>query len=134
MLYGNQYHSLRQHPHLPPLGQYVHYPPPVNHNDYMYQFDPNFSQMYDPYKQFNHVDQPFLNGMNYMNFPYPNPYPKQPPFVKQKPSGIQSIMSQFKKNDGQFDMNKMMDTAGQMMNAANQMGSLFKGVTSIFKG
>jgi hypothetical protein len=44
-----------------------------------------------------------------------------------------SIMSQFKKSNGQYDFNKLMDTAGQMMNTVNQMGSLAKGFTSFFK-
>nr|WP_246188251.1 YppG family protein [Metabacillus lacus] len=64
---------------------------------------------------------------------FPNPYPKPMPFMKPQSPGFQSIMSQFKNKNGQYDMNKMMDTAGQMMSAVNQMGSLMKGVTSIFK-
>lgn len=67
------------------------------------------------------------------NTPYPTPYPTPTPYFKQPPSGLQTIISQFKKSDGQIDINKMMDTAGQMMSAVNQMGGLFKGVTSIFK-
>ncbi|KKI88823.1 hypothetical protein WQ54_30020 [Bacillus sp. SA1-12] len=72
-----------------------------------------------------------MNGQ-FMNVPYPTPYPKPAPYIKQ-PSGFQTVLSQFKKSDGQLDINKMMDTAGQMMSAVNQMGGLFKGVTSIFK-
>jgi hypothetical protein len=37
------------------------------------------------------------------------------------------ILSQFKKTNGQFDFNKMMDTTGQMVSAVNQVGSLVKG-------
>ncbi|MFY4776025.1 YppG family protein [Metabacillus sp. RGM 3146] len=76
--------------------------------------------------------QPAL-GQNPYN-PYPNPYPKQVPYTKQQNSaGLQSVVSQFKKADGQMDFNKMVDTAGQMMSAVNQMSSLVKGVSSIFK-
>ncbi|MEG7377743.1 YppG family protein [Bacillus subtilis] len=60
--------------------------------------------------------------------PYPIPRPNQ-----QQPSQFQSIMSQFKKANGQFDFNKMMDTTGQVMSAMNQVGSLIKGFTSFFK-
>ncbi|MER0467606.1 YppG family protein [Bacillus cabrialesii subsp. cabrialesii] len=60
--------------------------------------------------------------------PYPIPRPNQ-----QQPSQLQSIMSQFKKANGQFDFNKMMDTTGQVMSAMNQVGSLIKGFTSFFK-
>lgn len=60
--------------------------------------------------------------------PYPIPRPNQ-----QQPSQFQNIMSQFKKANGQFDFNKMMDTTGQVMSAMNQVGSLIKGFTSFFK-
>ncbi|WP_226666819.1 YppG family protein [Metabacillus litoralis] len=86
----------------------------------------------NPQQQFvNNYNNGHLNGP--MNTPFPTPYPKPMPYFKQQPSGFQNVLSQFKKNDGQFDFNKMMDTAGQMMSAVNQMGGLFKGVTSIFK-
>ncbi|AEB23350.1 hypothetical protein BAMTA208_05845 [Bacillus amyloliquefaciens TA208] len=60
--------------------------------------------------------------------PYPVPRPNQ-----QQPSQFSGILSQFKKTNGQFDFNKMMDTTGQMVSAVNQVGSLVKGFTSIFK-
>ncbi|MFJ9291772.1 YppG family protein [Bacillus halotolerans] len=63
---------------------------------------------------------------------FPNPYPIPRP-NQQQPSQVQSIMSQFKKANGQFDFNKMMDTTGQVMSAMNQVGSLIKGFTSFFK-
>ncbi|MGP1908165.1 YppG family protein [Metabacillus sp. JX24] len=64
---------------------------------------------------------------------YANPYPKPMPAAKNQQGGISTVMSQFKKPDGQMDFNKVMDTAGQMMGAVNQMSSLVKGVTSMFK-
>ncbi|MCY7568460.1 YppG family protein [Bacillus safensis] len=61
-----------------------------------------------------------------------NPYPLPRP-QKQQPSQFKSVLSQFKKTNGQYDFNKMFDTAGQMMSTMNQVGSLAKGFTSIFK-
>ncbi|WP_052343526.1 YppG family protein [Bacillus massiliigorillae] len=64
---------------------------------------------------------------------YPNPYPKQAFMQKQQPSGFQSIMNQFKTQDGSMDVTKMMNTAGQMMGTVNQVGSMFKGLGGFFK-
>jgi hypothetical protein len=95
---------------------------------------------YQPYnQQYQHPFQQPLFGSGghmqgqFMNTPYHTPYPKSVPNLKQQPSGLQTVISQFKKSDGQLDYSKMMDTAGQMMSAVNQMGGLFKGVASIFK-
>ncbi|MCZ2738394.1 YppG family protein [Bacillus safensis] len=70
-------------------------------------------------------------GMMPMQQPM-NPYPLPRP-QKQQPSQFKSVLSQFKKTNGQYDFNKMFDTAGQMMSTMNQVGSLAKGFTSIFK-
>lgn len=100
-------------------------------------YQPYHQQYHQPFQQ---PFQPFFgSGSNgnmhgqFMNTPYHTPYPKPAPNLKQQSSGFQTVISQFKKTDGQLDYNKMMDTAGQMMSAVNQMGGLFKGVTSIFK-
>ncbi|MFS0882437.1 YppG family protein [Metabacillus niabensis] len=97
----------------------------------------NFQPMQPPYQPMQpNYFQDGTSGMvnnSFINSPYVAPYPKPTPLLKQQPSGLNTIMSQFKKSDGQLDLNKMIDTAGQMMNAVNQMGGLFKGVTSIFK-
>ncbi|WP_226676973.1 YppG family protein [Mesobacillus jeotgali] len=66
---------------------------------------------------------------DYQNF---NPYP-QYAFMPKQPSGLQSIMNSFKSQDGNFDVNKMVDTAGQMMNAVTQVSSLVKGLGGMFK-
>ncbi|MED4462833.1 YppG family protein [Metabacillus fastidiosus] len=123
------------HPYLR-YEPYPYYKRPVVQNGYMPYFGNNFGQPYHPYEQYQPINaayQPYSSGTGQMDFPYANPYPKRPHVAKQQPSGIQTVMSQFKKKDGQYDINKMMDTAGQVMSAANQMGSLFKGVTSMFK-
>jgi hypothetical protein len=71
-------------------------------------------------------------GVQQAHVPYLNPYP-QPRPQQQQPSQFQNILAQFKKSNGQYDFNKLMDTAGQMMSTVNQMGSLAKGFTSFFK-
>lgn len=129
-----------QHPFTHPYQSHSQYG--VDHAMPVYQQNTSQQQQnYVPYQQM--VQQPNLqqqftatgsNQSYFQNYiPYPNPYPKPVPQFKQSSSGFQTVVGQFKKQDGQFDFNKMMDTAGQMMSAANQMGSLFKGVTSIFK-
>lgn len=65
-------------------------------------------------------------------FPYMHPYPK-PGMSNRPPAGVNSIMNSFKKQDGNLDFNKMIDTAGQMMNAVNQVSGLVKGLGGIFK-
>ncbi|KSU87867.1 hypothetical protein A2U94_19115 [Bacillus sp. VT 712] len=77
----------------------------------------------------NQQQYPFYqNGM-----PFPNPYPKGNQQMKQQPNQFHSLMSQFKSSDGNYDVNKMMNTAGQMMGAMNQLTNLVKGFTGIFK-
>ncbi|MGV2938483.1 YppG family protein [Mesobacillus sp. LC4] len=66
---------------------------------------------------------------DYQNF---NPYP-QYAFMPKQSSGLQSIMNSFKSQDGNLDVNKMVDTAGQMMNAVTQVSSLVKGLGGMFK-
>jgi hypothetical protein len=61
-----------------------------------------------------------------------NPYPHQA-FLPKQPSGFQSVMNSFKSQDGNLDINKMIDTAGQMMNAVNQVSSMVKGLGGILK-
>ncbi|KAF1679870.1 YppG family protein [Bacillus mexicanus] len=97
----------------PGPGQY--YPMQYGQQDY-----------YDPYTPNPNQSMPMQPPM--FSNPYPIPRPNQ-----QQPSQFQNILSQFKKANGQFDFNKMMDTTGQVMSAMNQFGSLIKGVTSFFK-
>ncbi|MBD1381659.1 YppG family protein [Bacillus sp. IB182487] len=116
------------------------YPYEINSQYDMYQkpasFQPqqiNQNMMYQQNGQHPNYNMYQGGSFHQQPSPYPNPYPRPTPFVPPQQSGMQTIMSQFKKHDGQYDINKMMDTAGQMMSAMNQMGSLVKGVTSIFK-
>jgi hypothetical protein len=117
------------------FGQNEH--PSIYQQPYQNQYQQPYQQIYQqPYQS---SFQPYygnssgnMNGQ-FVNTPYSTPYPKPAPNFKQQTSGFQTVISQFKKSDGQLDVNKMMDTAGQMMSAVNQMGGLFKGVTSMFK-
>ncbi len=68
-----------------------------------------------------------------MGMPFMNPYPTQNQAAKPQSSQVSSFMNQFKGQDGNVDMKKMMDTAGQMMNTVNQLNNMFKGLASTFK-
>lgn len=70
---------------------------------------------------------------NQMGAPFMNPYPTQVQTGKSQNSQVNSFMNQFKGQDGNVDMKKMMDTAGQMMNTVNQLNNMFKGLASTFK-
>ncbi|NLP50339.1 hypothetical protein HC179_06470 [Bacillus sp. RO1] len=70
---------------------------------------------------------------NQMGMPFMNPYPTQGQSTKPQTSQVNSFMNQFKGQDGNVDMKKMMDTAGQMMNTVNQLNNMFKGLAATFK-
>jgi hypothetical protein len=61
-----------------------------------------------------------------------NPYPKTNMIPKSN-GGIGSIMNSFKGQDGNVDLNKMVNTAGQMMNAVSQVSAMVKGLGGMFK-
>ncbi|MDQ0228799.1 YppG family protein [Metabacillus malikii] len=113
---------------------------PYQFTQYEQPIMPNYTQQqyaqqdFPPQQQMAFMNSPLpsISDNYYGPTPYMSPYPKPAPFIKPA-SPVQSLLSQFKKSDGQVDFNKMIDTAGQMMNAVNQMGGLFKGVTSLFK-
>ena len=86
------------------------------------------SQSFNP---FDNPLQPQIKRPPYQAFS--NPYPKQQFMQKAQPSGFQSVLNQFKTQDGSVDITKMMNTAGQMVNTFTQMSSVFKGVGSLFK-
>ncbi|KXZ18061.1 spore coat protein [Bacillus nakamurai] len=127
---AQQYQNIYQQQ---PLGYY--YPQPMQE----YQQQPyiqqgQFPPQFYPNQEYGHMQpySPPQAGMpggqpGFLN-PYPVPRPNQ-----QQPSQFSGILSQFKKTNGQFDFNKMMDTTGQMMSAVNQFGSLIKGFTGFFK-
>lgn len=84
----------------------------------------SFNPFANPLQPINPQQQPQGNTAN--------PYPQQQFMQKSQPSGISSVMNQFKTQDGSLDVNKMMSTAGQMMNTVNQVSSMVKGMGSIF--
>lgn len=116
-------------PPYPQQIQPLQQPPYHQQGQYPQQFYPN--------QEYGHVQQPFAppppqaampGGQPGFVNPYPVPRPNQ-----QQSSQFSGILSQFKKTNGQFDFNKMIDTTGQMVSAVNQVGSLVKGLTNIFK-
>lgn len=93
-----------------------------------YQSQPQSPQPFNP---FENPLQPQVKRPPQQTFA--NPYPKQQFMQKPQPSGIQSVLNQFKTQDGSMDVTKMMNTAGQMVNTVSQMSSVFKGVGGLFK-
>ena len=87
----------------------------------------------------NQALSPFANPLQIkknqqqLSMPYPNPYPKQSFMQKPQSSGFQSVLNQFKTQDGSFDITKMMNTAGQMVGTVSQVQNMFKGLGGIFK-
>ncbi|MEH7236541.1 YppG family protein [Bacillus sp. JJ1562] len=90
-----------------------------------------WNQYYPPsYMQYNMNSYPGYSSYGYQT-PNQTPYPIGLGQTQQK--GGASILNQFKKKDGTYDINKMMDTAGQMVGAVNQVNSIVKGLTKTFK-
>ncbi|WP_379967747.1 YppG family protein [Ectobacillus sp. sgz5001026] len=122
--------------------------PNQNSNGYMYNmypFEPvqtNQPNYYEPFQlsflnqqpsfypppqpSYHPTQPPYQHAMN----PY-NPYPTKNSKTQQQ-GQFSNIISQFKTNDGNYDINKMMNTAGQMMNAMNQVTGLVKQVGGFF--
>ncbi|TYR79950.1 hypothetical protein FZC66_12470 [Priestia megaterium] len=130
--YSNHYYSDKSQDDRFDLSQV--YPFPQYHQQswqgaYMPQYPYAQPQYQMPY-MIGHYTQPFYNHMG--GIPFPNPYPKGSQ-KKPQPTQFQSLMSQFKSSDGNYDVNKMMNTAGQMMGAVNQLTTLVKGFSGIFK-
>ncbi|CAI8787223.1 YppG family protein [Bacillus velezensis] len=118
-------------PPYPQQIQPLQQPPPPYHQQGQYP------QQFYPNQEYGHVQQPFAPAPPQAGMPggqpgFVNPYPVPRP-NQQQSSQFSGILSQFKKTNGQFDFNKMIDTTGQMVSAVNQVGSLVKGFTSIFK-
>ncbi|MHC0035761.1 YppG family protein [Pseudoneobacillus sp. C159] len=85
-----------------------------------------FDNPLEPVDNYYQQNQMMQQHMNY------NPYPK--PNMIQKPNGgFGTILNSFKGQDGNIDLNKMMNTAGQMVNAVSQVSAMVKGLGGIFK-
>lgn len=87
--------------------------------------------MQQPFNPFDNPLQPQVKRPPQQQFV--NPYPKQQFMQKPQPSGFQSVLNQFKTQDGSVDITKMMNTAGQMVNTVSQMTNVMKGVGGLFK-
>lgn len=92
------------------------------------QYPPQYSQMTQPYFPPAHPNMPFHQG----NW--------QPPFqgmqgmgVGQKPTA-KGVMGYFQNEQGQFDLDKVLNTAGQVANTYQQISPLVKGIGSFLKG
>ncbi|WP_243290018.1 YppG family protein [Bacillus sp. FJAT-47783] len=106
---------------------------PINQHYYVPRPYPHYTPIEPIYYQKNLSSYWFQqNQPSYFN-PYPTPYPKPVPFATPQQTSVKSVVNSFKKTDGNFDINKMMDTAGQVMGTMNQLNSLFKGVSQLFK-
>lgn len=135
--YKHKWLNERQTGYYQPFGHYDQYQSPNYIIPAMYQSyqNPNPNPYYPTFQQSLHpyYGNGSMNSVAFNTNAYPTPYPKPAPYIKQQPTGVQNIMSQFKNSNGQLDLNKIMDTAGQMASVVNQIGGLFKGVTSMFK-
>src|SRR5690606_2667791 len=98
----------------------------AEYHSYWHQSNPNFHMTNIPNNYHGYGFPPFGQQT-----PYPTPYPTGMGQIK--PKAVGGILNQFKKKDGTYDVNKMMDTAGQMVGAVNQVNSIVKGLTKTFK-
>jgi hypothetical protein len=108
------------YPYQPQQNQ--HYPPYSGSKSSIQSIFQNPLEPKSPYQQTGIAPQPMMY----------NPYPK-PGAIPKPNGGIGSIMNSFKGQDGNIDINKMMNTAGQMMNAVSQVSAMVKGLGGMFK-
>ncbi|MFD2445816.1 YppG family protein [Bacillus sp. CGMCC 1.16607] len=149
---GNPYYPSAPIPMYSPFHQnpYVHqpysnYPQNYSNNQWNNQQSYNFHTPYssalmgtksnvqsifhNPLEPKNPYTSQMQMNQNQMNY---NPYPK-PNMIPRPNGGFGTIMNSFKGQDGNLDLNKMMNTAGQMVNAVSQVSSMVKGLGGFFK-
>ena len=119
-MYGQQFSPYQQQGYGPVMQVMPPHPNP-------YSFQPPEQDKYSPF------GNPLQTKKGTQHKAYPNPYPKQSFMQKPQPSGFQSIMNQFKTQDGSVDITKMMNTAGQMVGTVSQVQNMVKGLGGIFK-
>lgn len=129
MNHGNQYPGMYNHPYTAAQQDSGYYGGGQN----FYSQKPNVSQLLfeNPLQP---QDEAPYGGYYQPEMPYQNmnPYPQQA-YLPKQPGGFHSIMNSFKSQDGNLDINKMVDTAGQMMSAVTQVSSMVKGLGGILK-
>ncbi|MFD3446067.1 YppG family protein [Microbacteriaceae bacterium 4G12] len=115
----------------------AHYAPPTNYYQpfqlsFANQMNPSPYNMPNPQMNPSSFNMPNPQMQPYLN-PY-TPYPKanKKAYMKPQQSQFSGIASQFKTQDGSYDINKVMNTAGQMMNAMNQVTGIVKQVGGFF--
>ena len=104
-----------------------------------YPYHPYRQRPFDPFTTFPFHHQPYQQPPhNFVQQPpnFPMYSMKQPPFQPFTPPGAQSpfhsILSNFKTENGNLDLNKMMSTVGQISNTVNQVSPLLKQMGSFF--
>ncbi|WP_409301323.1 YppG family protein [Peribacillus sp. SCS-155] len=120
-----------------PIAGQMPYPPyqqpaPIPYPAAYYQQPMPMQQPLGTSNSFNPFENPLQPIQKRPPFTSMNPYPKQQ-FMQKQPSGFQSVLNQFKTQDGSFDINKMVNTAGQVMNTVNQVSAMVKGMGGILK-
>jgi hypothetical protein len=149
---GERYYPVTPYPNLPTTHAVPNQYQPINpgYQPYMnpnWQMPPGYSQQPYPFQHqgsgkglvqtifqnplepknpYSGQTQMAYNQMNY------NPYPR-PNMIAKPNGGIGTIMNSFKGQDGNLDLNKMINTAGQMVNAVSQVSSMVKGLGGMFK-
>jgi len=106
------------------------FPPMVTGLPVVSQYQSDFAHLYPNIQ--NLLDNP-INPV-YQN--KPSLMPNQTivtPFHANLVPPRPSILDSFKNQNGQLDINKMVNTAGQLVGVVNQVSGLIKGFTSMFK-
>jgi hypothetical protein len=148
---GNPYYSVSPYPNYPAPNSNPtqYYQPPIQTNYQPHNNGWNYQPVYqvpnsatvnwgksnvqsifkNPLEPENPYNQQVNLNQYQMNY---NPYPKMNT-VPRPNGGLGTIMNSFKGQDGNIDINKMMNTAGQMMNAVSQVSAMVKGLGGMFK-
>lgn len=113
-------------------------------NEFQHQMHQYYGPQY-PYIQQNpfKINEQYQHQVHQQTFYPPNrpqtelggmgpafPYPTKKKMKKEHTNP--TIMSQFKASDGNYDINKMLNTAGTMVNTMNQITGMVKQVGGFF--
>ncbi|SEN82651.1 YppG-like protein [Amphibacillus marinus] len=106
-------------------------PPGVNRMPYYPYPQPMQNQGYPPQQHFNPQSYQAQPGMPFQQSWYPPP--SQGMGMESAPTS-KGVMGYFQNNDGQFDLDKVFNTAGQVANTYQQFTPIVKGISSFIKG
>lgn len=104
-----------------PKNQMPNYP--YHHN----QFPPYVQMNQQPYPP-TYPNMPFHQGT------WQPPYQGMQGMGSQQKSPAKGVMGYFQNDEGQFDVDKVLNTAGQVANTYQQFSPIVKGIGSFFKG